>query len=282
MHHFLHYEAMRRAEGYRPLVRLQSFAEREMAVLDSAIRFYQKELIDLDLRRSSYMENFHEWIRLQQGKQLRAAPLPFRSHVAQLNAVADIYRRRYWPKHQAEIGQLLRRNWDALLSIEESLRDSLSLLCRQNWQSTLIRVDLVRYGKSSRRNIRDRPYSRIEPARVVLYTDDEPMGNWLELLFHEASHHLILSSEGFVAGTIADVAATMDAQAPRSLWHAYLFYFTGRLLEGVFEDSDYTMYMKRNAVFDRYFPHLQAHLPSYMRGERTLAEVTREIISGFQ
>lgn len=116
----------------------------------------------------------------------------------------------------------------------------------------------------------------------MLYAVDEPAGNWLELLIHESSHQLILSSKGFVAGTIQDVANDLGVGVPRSLWHAYLFYFSGILTQSFLAKAgktDYTLYMERNGVFSRYYPALQAHLPDYMAGKCTLAEATRKILS---
>ena len=110
---------------------------------------------------------------------------------------------------------------------------------------------------------------------------DQPYGNWLELLYHETSHHLIGSRTGFVGGTITDVAQTTEGRLPNGLWHSYLFYFSGKVTQQLLQSEgieDYTLYMVRNRVFSRTFPLLDKYLPGYLAGEKSLATVTAEII----
>ena len=111
--------------------------------------------------------------------------------------------------------------------------------------------------------------------------ENKVKGNWLELLYHESAHHLILGSSYFVGGTIKDLTEVMKVKTPRQLGHAYLFYFTGQLTKQLLAKNniDYpATYMERNGVFSRYFPLLEKHLTLYMDREITLVEATKRII----
>lgn len=109
-------------------------------------------------------------------------------------------------------------------------------------------------------------------------------GEWIELLLHEACHHLISSSSGFVGGTILDVSDIMGKKAPRQLWHSFLFYFSGKVAQNLLtkeEMKECELYMVRRNVFAAYFPLLDKHLPAYLANEANLAEATEKIMEDY-
>ena len=115
--------------------------------------------------------------------------------------------------------------------------------------------------------------------------DDHVEGGWLELLYHEAAHHLILRTSYFVNGTINDVAEIHKLEIPRQLWHAYLFYMTGTLTKRLLTEQgmEYPyIYMERNGIFSRYQEQLNTHLAAYMERKVTLSEATLQILQALQ
>ena len=291
LHHFLQLEALLQETQDSTLISSEQLArlnETEREELDAAVAFYREQLLKEDLRMSPYQSSFKEWISQQEDGVLQSPPESMLTHVKVLESVSPLYKTYIWPKHKSTIHQHLESQLAGIQQMEHKVAKLLEELTLAYWQRERIRVDVCYYGKSTSWNLRNRPYTSTDPTHVVMNVDgeeNEPYGNWLELLFHEASHHLIGANTGFVAGTIKDVCRVRGAKTPRGLWHAYLFYFSGKVVQNELPSlgiNDYQLYMQRNGVFRRYFPLLELHLPLYMAGEKTLAEVTVAIVDGLE
>ena len=261
--------------------------ESEKASLESAISYYKTHLVDKDLRTNPYQFDFKNWI-ISQPDSFVMIPEQFQEHCLQLQQVSRIYQDHFWQMHQDGIVARYRENLHLINDTEEEAADRLTDLCRSMWNRGKIRVDICYYAKATAYNLRPRPYTTTNPTHVVtgaLKSSDMPRGNWLEMIYHESSHHLIGSITGFVAGSIGDASGFPTERAPRDLWHAYLFYFSGVVTRDLLQKqgiSDYTLYMVRNRVFSRYYPYLDAHLPSYIRFETSLYEATKAIIQAIK
>ncbi|MEM7374518.1 MAG: hypothetical protein AAF587_38355 [Bacteroidota bacterium] len=291
LHHFLQYEALLRSVVDSSIISkatLQHMSSTEKAALEAAISYYQEHLVEKNLRSNPYQSAFKQWIVHQDSMQLENIPPEFRHHCEHLQKVTEGYRNHFWNTHRQSIRTRLRDNLQLINDTEEKAVDRLTELTRSYWKEGNIRVDICYYGSASAYNLRPRPYTTLSPVHVVMNampSTDIPHGSWLELLYHESSHHLISSKAGFVAGSIGDASGFPNQKAPRDLWHAYLFYFSGVVTQDLLHEqgiTDYSLYMVRKRVFSSYFPHLQAHLPAYMRFEDSLYEVSKRIIADFQ
>ncbi|MEO9851652.1 MAG: hypothetical protein ABJH72_11250 [Reichenbachiella sp.] len=277
-HHFLWLEAFMNVEKDSTLVthRLQ---KKDLKIWIETLNYYKKNLVQEDLRSSDYMSNFKEWIITQDESLDDNIPETFQSHVAMLQSVHPVYQKYFWPEHQSVCQSVIADNISLLRKVESDYVDQITTLTRQFWEFTKIRVDLTYVAKASKWNLRNRPYTSLFPTHVVMNAvgENKVQGNWIELLFHESAHHLILPGSYFVGGTINDYAESKNIKPPRQLWHAYLFYFTGQIAKNLLnaEGIDYPVtYMERNRVFSKYFPLLEKHLTPYMNREATLAEAT--------
>lgn len=283
MHHLLWTEAYFQANLDSTMIS-QKLNKEEQEALDAAVQYYRDNLIQEDLRAGAYSTPFREWI-INQGEQINQTPSQFVPHMKVLFRFDGVYREHFWPEHSQACKRVIRNNLELIRATEEAYVEQISKLTRQAWQSDRIQVDVTYLGKITKRNMRNRPYTNIFPTHVVMNTlgDDEVDGGWLELLYHESAHHLILRSSYFVNGTIQDVAEINKLDAPRQLWHAYLFYLTGKVTQDllVAQGLEYPqIYMQRNNVFGRYYPHLDEHLSSYRKREVSLAEATLNILRG--
>lgn len=290
MHHFLYHEAMMNSVADSTVIgeeTLGKISKQESKVLDDAIDFYQTDLADRDLRTSEYMKAFRKWI-IRHENLPSSIPSKFSSHIEMLKRFDPIYKKYFWPQHEASNQQILRKNLPLIERTEDSAAQWLSILTRQYWQEEKIRIDLVYFGKASADNWRHRPYTSLGPTHIVMNSAEAPNtphGNWIELLYHEASHHLIGGNYGFVGGTIQDITKVIGVRGSRSLWHAYLFYFSGVVTKELLTNqgiADYTMYMVRYRVFYRYFPLLEKHLFPYIEREVTLHDATKELIEDLE
>lgn len=163
MHHTLYYAALRLEQEMPALP--------ETSIVDdpawtAAVSHYRDYQINRDLRTDPYMEAVYYWVRDQpdDGWGGVAVPDSFRQHLMVLKNLADGYRKEVWPNHQRTIQQVLDDNWSQLVGMELAIRDSLQWLTYEPWPSEVVRVDMVRYGMTSARNMRPRPYSRIFPT----------------------------------------------------------------------------------------------------------------------
>lgn len=290
MHHFLQKMAMIAGEqDAEPEIRAQisQFSAPDKSEYDAAVTFYTSNLVEKDLRTSEYMYNFKRWVISQKAEKLMDVPPDFQTHVEALNRFDDLYKSAFWESHKAANEGVLKDNLDLILSTEEKAVEQLQQLTGQYWQSQKIRVDITIFGKLRFPKDRDKPYTTISPSTHIIMTASaaQPAGNWLELLYHEASHHLISGRWGFVGATIRNVAKVTQKKTLRSMWHAYLFYFSGVVTRDLLASEgleDYELYMVRNGVYSDPYAHLETHLTKYINNEMTLAEATRLIIDDYE
>lgn len=281
-HHFLWLESFMNLEKDSTLV-TEKLSKKDRVIWDEAVNYYKENLTEKDLRTSDYMDGFKKWMRTWR-KTFGPIPEAYKPHMDVLMAVDPVYEKYFWPRHLAACQKVLDDNIAIIRAIESDYVDQITTLTRQFWEFEKIRVDITYVAKASKWNLRNRPYTSLFPTHVVMNAVGENAvpGNWIELLFHESAHHLILPSTYFVGGTINDYLEVNDLQPPRQLWHAYIFYFTGQISKQLLNAHgiEYeATYMERNGVFSRYFPLLEQHLKPYLRREVTLPDATAAFIS---
>lgn len=286
MHHFFQREALTLEVTQKSIISPESrnkLSKSDREILDEVIGFYGKNLVDKNIRSDDYMSDFKKWIITQDENEFTSIPDKFKNHISQLQKIKKVYRDNFWTEHHTINKKVLDDNLKLIQKTEKGVIKKLVDLTRSYWQNEKVRIDIVFYAQATRWNMRDRPYTSIFPTHVVMNSSgdaDKPFGNWLELLYHESSHPLILSRIGFVGGTILDIAEVSGENPPRDLWHAYLFYFSGFVSKEALESQgikNYELYMVRNKVFSRYIPFLEKHLPDYINRKRTLKDVTESI-----
>lgn len=291
MHHFFQYEALNQKVLKKSKISQKvrdGLSKSDKEKLDKIIAFYQENMINKDLRTSDYMSDFRLWIITQNEDKFSKIPGRFKAHISQLQSVRQIYKETFWKEHLSSNKQILNENLKLVKNTEVNVAKKLSELTRARWQKEKIRVDIVLYAKSAPRYINStRPYTSTNPTHIVMdsWDKNQPVGNWLELLYHESSHHLIGTRSGFVGGTIVDFLVTSKQRSLRQLWHAYLFYFSGKVTQEALKSQgieNYKLYMVRNKVFSAYMPYLEKHLPDYMSHKRTLIDVTESIFKDFK
>lgn len=285
MHHFLHHQVLHRDTNRVDVFEKSLMDQLSATAMDSirkVVDYYQEEMIEQDLRTSDYMEAFKAWSGQQSEVGLNAVPDSFRQHADHLLAFAPIYRQYFWPKHQSANQKILSDNISLIQKLEIPISHQLEKWTGADWQTDKIRVDITYYAKSYRNYGRDRPFTTLHPTHVVMnVTGHDVPGNWFELLFHETSHHLITPSTGFVSETLQEAAAALNLAVPRNLWHAYLFYFSGKACQQLLQDEglkDYELYMIRNRVFGEHIPYLEQFLPPYLEGNTSLLQASTNLI----
>ena len=282
MHHFLWIESFMNVNQDSTVIK-QNLSKKSQKNLDQALDYYKNNLTKLDLRSNDYMTEFKHWITTK-GFELKSVPEKFQQHVNILKGLSDVYKYSFWPTHKAACEKVINDNIELIRRTEEKFAIGIMRLVRQPWQNEKIKVDITYFGLASTWNLMHRPYTTIFPTHIVMTAigENKIKGNWVELLYHEATHHLISSRHYFLGGTIKDVCEVMNIEPPRQFWHSYLFYLTGELTKELFieEELPYeTTYMQRTGVFGRYYTLLDKHLKSYMKREITLEDATKKILT---
>lgn len=255
----------------------EKMSDPEKETLTKAIEYYKANVLQYDLRTSGYTYHFKRWVVTQPSDTFDEIPGNFLENVLILKSMHEIYKRFFWDLHHEENKAVFEENIALIKSIEYKAVVRLNYLCQDIWQEEKIRVDICYHSKL------ERPYTTTGPvAHIVMDSNKNrfPEGNWAELILHESAHHLMGSSYGFVAGTIINLAKVHELTIPRQLAHSYLFYFTGKVAQELFKESipDYELYMVRNKVFSNRFEILDKHLSEYMNNEKSLADVTLQIL----
>lgn len=280
-HHFLWLEAFMNLEKDSTLV-TEELSKKDREIWNEAVNYYKENLVEKDLRTDDYMDSYKKWV-INQEEELQKIPEQFSEHMNKLQQVSPVYKKYFWPTHLKSCQKVLNDNLAIIRAIESDYVDQITTLTRQFWEFEKIRVDLTFVAKADKWNIRNRPYTSLFPTHVVMNAMGENAvpGNWIELLFHESAHHLILPNHYFVGGTINDYVEADEVRPPRQLWHAYLFYFTGQVTKQLLNAHgvDYEItYMERYGVFSRYFPLFEQHLKPYLKREVTLTQATEMFV----
>ncbi|WP_420580762.1 hypothetical protein [Reichenbachiella sp.] len=282
LHHFLWTEAFLNVKADSSVINFE-FPLSDQTKVDGAIDYYRKELVGKDLRYNEYMSDFKQWIT-NPNTSLDRIPKKFATHMDVLIRFDSYYQRYFWPNQRKEVLKTFSENIDLIRKTENEFVDRITKLTRHFWQfdPPQVRVDLSYFAKSTTRSFDTRPYTTIFPTHVVMNVvgENDIKGNWLELLYHESAHGLILGNSFFVAGTIKDLVEAENLRSPRSLEHVYLFYFTGQITKDLLkkQDIDYPETYMERGVYEEYFPLLEKYLAPYMNRKSTLSNATRDFL----
>lgn len=280
MHHLLKHESFLNSEMDSTALDLD-LTDPAKASLQTALDYYNDQFKGKNLRTDDYLTEFKVWIT-GNASLPEEIPEAFKEHVAVLKSFSPVYREYFWSSHFQTCKTTLEQHLPLIRNTEKDYWTLMGEKTRAFTLDEIVKVDVVYYGSANKWNPLDRPYTSIFPTRVVMATGSfqEIQGEWFELLFHESAHALILSRNGFVGGTIQDVAAHMEVKIPRQLSHAYLFYFTGYYAQKLMVEQGMvypSMYMQYRNVFSRYHKAL-SRLDHYLEGRETLSKVTADIL----
>ncbi|HKE22988.1 MAG TPA: hypothetical protein VKB88_11410 [Bryobacteraceae bacterium] len=281
LHHFLYVSAWaRRADTPAQRRRAMplpaddgvAMTDAERATWDTAVLYYDHELASKDLLFDGSLtaiNNSLAGVRTLSGLSLAA------DHRRFLETAAPIYRRYWWPQHDAA-----NRAWIADVAqrttpVAAQIIDRLTTLYGIKWFDAPIRVDVVRVGKSQG------AYTAVVPrVHIIVASADASYAGWAgaEMLFHESSHGLIQNVQAAV-----DKAMTAVGKNPRDLWHVVLFYITGEVTRQTLSARriEYQPYLYATGLFTRAWPTFREPIEQTVRPfvdrQISLAEMARKL-----
>ncbi len=236
---------------------------------DAAVAYYAAHLADRDLRTGRDMTA----IKLALAdERLDAAAVGAELRTI-LERAAPIYRRHFWPAHDAS-----NRAWIAdvsgrLRTVERELIPALERVYARGWFAAPVRVDVVWVGRA---------FTTLEPTHTVVSGAEPNMTAWtaVEIVLHEAAHELILPTDEALAAALG-----ARRRAHGDLWHVIQFYVTGGALQQVLRarSIDYSPYLYSTGLFDRawkrYRPLIEQVWPAYIQGEISRAAAIERTVS---
>ena len=195
---------------------------------DSAIAYYQANLIPLDLLTNDKMRNIKNTL-----EGLENASSVSRAHldpglIRVLDNAAPIYREHWWAVHDKA-----NRDWIAAVTPladqnGEQLSQELVAAFETPWPDGPLRVDVVAYANSSG------AYTTLHPIRITISSQDPANQKLtaLEALFHEASHTM----DQKVGNLIFGYFSAHKKSAPPDLLHALLYFTSGYFVKQNYPD----------------------------------------------
>lgn len=285
LHHVLWAEAWARrppsqetAAGALPEPLTAPLTAEERRAWDAALAYYDEEIADL--HPLFEMRSIRKAM-IAAGSDLSATKGLNPTHRDVLTAAAPVYRRYWWPAHDAANRAWLVDSMSKVSSLTPGVPERLSRLYDTPWFTSVVRVDVVRVAN------REGAFTSIDPApaHITISSSAPALRGWMaaEVLFHEASHALALP-------LMADVAAELRTQrkVSRHLWHVALFYLTGEVMRQALAERGipYEPYLYKTGLFERAWPELRApietHWKPYVNGEAPRDVAIRNVVSALR
>lgn len=182
-----------------------------------------------------------------------AIPEADRPLAAAIEAALPIYRRHWWPAHDARNRAWIESVSPTLAAIEEEMVPRLEAAYGGRWPSERIPIDIVAYAN---------PVGAYSIAgRVTISSVDRGtvMPQAVEMIFHESSH--IDPLEGALRAALRDAFQAAGGEAPDRFWHDVIFYTTGEVTRIVLAEHG-------EPGYEHY-----GELGVYTRGERWSVEL---------
>jgi hypothetical protein len=234
----------------------------ERTAWDAAIAYYDKEVASRDLLFGAGMVALKmalvrgDLASGDVGSGLRAA----------LESAMPIYRRHFWPQHDAANRAWTAAALERMQSIAPATIAKLEKLYGAKWFSSPVRADVVWVGN------RQGAYASLNPTHATVSIKETGWTS-VEMVFHEFSHVLVLPLQKRLTAALGDRVRTHGI-----LWHVIQFYVTGAVVQDVLKGTgmSYTPYLYSTGLFDRawgqYREPVETNWAPYVAGTITLDE----------
>lgn len=284
LYHYL-YQSARVSGGKSVESKLQKefwekLSENEKKDYQNYLEYFKTEIIDKDLRMDPLLFNLKRNIINFNREDKIAINSISDTLVAVLNNFRNLFDKYLWEEINLQNIETINSNLELIKKHEEIIVKDLENYTGSTWQKENVRVDVSYFSKENRG--RNTAYTTVNPEVHIVISSlmNNPPGNWFELIFHEASHHLILGSEGFISKQIEEAGKETNIKPPGELWHAILFYISGRVVQNILaeENISYEIYMKRNKVFADFYPFLEKYIEGYLNNKTDFKTCAKNIL----
>lgn len=164
------------------------------------------------------------------GGKREAIPGTDRPLADAIEAALPVYRRHWWPAHDARNRAWIESVAPTLRLIEKDVVPRLEAAYGGQWPDTPVPMDVMVYCN---------PVGAYSTAgRVAISSADRGNGmpQGIELVFHEASH--LDSLERPLRNNLANAFRAAEGEEPERLWHDLIFFTSGAIVNRVLGEHD--------------------------------------------
>jgi hypothetical protein len=254
-----------------------------MEAMLTAIAYYREHLAKRNQLFDDYLHNVKLHLMKHASDAALTAGRMQTGHVEALNATRQAYERHFWPTHDAANRELVAKTLPLLRVLETPTLARIEHLADERFPKHWT-VHLSWFANEQG------AYTSIFPETVAVIASQagdtqEGQDDFVELVFHEPTHAVILHDRGAVAETIAAAGRALGVEPPRHLWHAIQFYFVGMAVHEQMTAqgrADYEIYMRRNDVFTHLHELVFRSMPDYVAGKASLRQAVEKALAAPQ
>jgi hypothetical protein len=239
-----------------------------------SIAYYDKHLITKSLFKLS---NVRAWLE----KQPLQEPITDTSftdvYTKILNNFAPIYKKHFWPIHNAHNIGIINTHLKNIQRIEKDAVLRLEQLAGFKWPGDKVRVELTAYADYAG------AYTITAPDMIIFISTLDPFSlqsEFIETVLHEGTH-LLFTRESLFRSEIYFKSQDMKMEFPKELWHACQFYLCGRLIQDLLKPYgiNHTLSMYLRKIYTEYNTAVfRQILDKYYLGEEGLESTVESLL----
>ena len=278
LHHFLYHWARAEApaagpgqRGPRPVevverAQTSGLTPEERQAWDAAVSYYQRELSRFSLLFDRNMVDLRSQIARISEHPEALSSLP---HAKVFEPAMAVYRRHWWPAHEAVNRAWIDQALPKLERVEPLMAPRLAEAFGGSFPAEKVRVDVCPYSDWSG------AYTTGQPPHIVISSKAPELQDFhaLEIVFHEVSH--INQIEQPLHAALERGFAKHGAEPPENLWHVLIFYTAGELTNEALRSQklpEIVPYPERTGMYRRF--------PVWVEYKKALDRSWKEFLAG--
>jgi len=206
----------------------------EKEILNQAVKYYRDSLISRNLRRD--LSSLRNWLQQQEGSRVLTDATYGKNFIEVINKVSKIYDEYFWEIHKGHNLSVLAMHIKTIDKIEEEVLCKMERFSLNKWpDSSKVRVDITAYANWAG------GYTVSKPEMNIVISTLDPTNltsSFIETILHEGSHLLYLFGSSPVRDKIYYKSEELGMELPRNLWHASMFYLSGRATQEALLDKN--------------------------------------------
>ncbi len=249
----------------------------ERKSLFSVLSFYRKNFLGKDLLFNDTLYNVKSTLKkFQSTEDLKKSDMPL-FFKRTFGPAMQVFEKHMWPAHSkrniAKINELMEQ----LTALETTIGPELERMYQSTWSTATLEVSMTYYANWAG------AYTAFSGKliEITYSSSDHAMDGTqgVEILFHEASHWLVLKN---IKPLIEEKAMMQKKRVAgqHQLWHAVLFYITGKVVQKAYADGGvaHELYMVKNNIFTQGFSRYPEALDPYLEGNTDLGAAIEELV----
>ena len=254
---------------------LKQLSPQERDSWNQALSYYRNFIVKRDLLfDEELIQAKNELEDAEDSVDLVTPKIPAELKAALLQA-APVYRKHWWPRHDAENKEWIARLEPLVKQYGATVSAQLQHIYDEPWPQYPVRVDAVAYANWAG------AYTTIGPTRPTISTTDPANQGIaaLEIVFHETSHGMMDKVMGAIHSAESGSRTRLNSG---SIWHAVLFYTAGELVAE--QVTAYTPYADKNGLWLRAWPFpdrslIEQDWKPHMDGSVTLQQALTKLVA---